>query len=67
MSRPLTLLVERIIRDPVFRKAFLAQPEAILDEHAISDSERRALVRAQRRLLAVGPGQGIALTQIEWP
>jgi hypothetical protein len=67
MSRPLTLLVERIIRDAAFRKVFLAEPEAVLHDQAISPSERRALVRAQRRLLAAGPGQGIALTLIEWP
>jgi hypothetical protein len=67
MSRPLTLLVERIIRDPAFRKAFLAEPEAVLENQIISSSERRALVRARRRLLAAGPGQDISLNHIEWP
>jgi hypothetical protein len=72
MSILLKSLVERIMHDSAFRKAFLAKPEAALGDQPISGSERRALIRAQRRLLLVGAGRNAGLVPIEfipveWP
>jgi hypothetical protein len=67
MSTLLNSLVERIVRDSAFRKAFLTKPEAILDNQPLSRSERRALVRARRRLLLAGAGHSAALVPVEWP
>ena len=67
MSVELKSLVERLVHDPAFRKAFLAKPEVILNDQPVAPAERRALLRARRRLLLVGPGTGASLIPVEWP
>jgi hypothetical protein len=67
MSTVLKSLVERIITDAGFRKLFMSKPQAILDRQVISRSERRALVRARRRLLLAESGREFAFDPFEWP
>jgi hypothetical protein len=67
VSEALKSLVEKIIADPAFCKAFIAKPNEILKSHVISRSERRALVLARRRLLLAGPDPGLATGPFEWP
>jgi hypothetical protein len=67
MSAVLKSLVERIAKDPGFRNAFIAKPQEILNNQLISRSERKALIRARRRLLLAGPGRDLDLIGFEWP
>lgn len=67
MSIVVKALVEKIVNDPGFRKAFLDQPRQILNAYAISLPERRALIRARRRLSLAGTGQEIQPIPLEWP
>jgi hypothetical protein len=68
MSKALQSFVERIVTDPGFRKAFIAMPlQDILKRQVVSPTERRALVRARRRLLMAAPGQQVGFDPFEWP
>ena len=67
MSTVLKSLVERIASDPGFRKSFIDEPQQILKRQVISRSERRALIRARRRLVLAGSGREAAYTPFEWP
>lgn len=67
MSTVLKSLVERIITDAGFRTAFIMKPQQILKSQVISRAERRALLRARRRLILAGSGSEVALTPFEWP
>jgi len=67
MSVELKSLVERLVHDAAFRKAFLAKPEVILDALPVALAERRALLRARRRLLLESPGTCASLIPVEWP
>jgi hypothetical protein len=67
MSIALKALVERIVNDPGFREAFIAKPRQILDQHVISPAERRALIRARRRLALAGSSHEVVLIPFEWP
>jgi hypothetical protein len=67
MSSVVKALVERLVSDPGFRKAFIDRPREILNAHVMSLPERRALIRARRRLVLAGSGQQIPPIPLEWP
>lgn len=67
MSVLLKSVVERIITDPAFRKAFIAKPEEFLDEEGVSPSERRALIRVSQRLSLAGTGWETTTNPWDWP
>jgi hypothetical protein len=67
MSTVLMALVDKIIKDPGFRKTFIAQPRETLNAYVISPAEHRALIRAQQRLLLAGSAREVPYNLGEWP